>query len=62
VNLGQRLQALDKDLCTVCLVCDATYRAAGPACADAVSSGTVAVRGRDRPVEAFAVAERLARA
>ncbi|HJQ57706.1 MAG TPA: adenylate/guanylate cyclase domain-containing protein [Vineibacter sp.] len=55
VNLAQRLQALTKELDTDCLISDATFRAAGSAGDGAVANGTVAVRGRERPVEVFAI-------
>lgn len=56
VNLAQRLQVLTKELDTDCLISDATYMAAGAACHDAVANGTVSVRGREQPVQVFAIA------
>ncbi len=55
VNLAQRLQVMTRELDTDCLISDATHRAAGPACDGAVANGTVAVRGREQPVQVFAI-------
>ena len=62
VNLAQRLEALNKDLGTDCLICGATCAAARSDCADAVAMGSVQVRGRDAAVEVFAVGESSGRA
>lgn len=55
VNLAQRLERLNKDLETNCLICGATFDAARIVCTDAVAKGSVQVRGRDAPVEVFAI-------
>jgi adenylate cyclase len=55
VNLAQRLERLNKELDTRCLICGATFSAARSACADAVAMGTHQVRGRDGIVEVVAL-------
>lgn len=60
VNLAQRLERLNKELGTQCLICGTTFEAARSTCPDAVAVGSVQVRGRDAAVEAFALGgERL---
>jgi class 3 adenylate cyclase len=60
VNLAQRLQAMTKDLATDCLICDATYAAAGVADRGIMASGTMPVRGREQPVAVFSLARAAA--
>jgi adenylate cyclase len=57
VNLAQRLERLNKEFATRCLICGPTFSAAGPDCADAVAMGSVQVRGRDGALEVFGVSE-----
>lgn len=54
VNVAQRLERLNKELGTDCLVCGATFGSARSACADAVAVGSVQVRGREGAIEVFA--------
>jgi adenylate cyclase len=56
VNLAQRLEVLNKEFQTSCLICGVTFNASRSDCADAVPIGDIQVRGRDRPVEVFALA------
>jgi class 3 adenylate cyclase len=56
VNLAQRLQVMTKDLATDCLICDATYAAAGSAGHGMMASGTIPVRGREQRVAVFSLA------
>ncbi len=55
VNLAQRLEELNKQLDTDCLICGTTFKAAGSSCVDAVAMGSVQVRGRESTVEVFAL-------
>lgn len=55
VNLAQRLERLNKELATDCLLCGTTFLAAQPDCADAVSRGSRQVPGRDAPVEVYSL-------
>jgi len=55
VNLAQRLEELNKELKTDCLISRETFEAARSACADAVSMGSVQLRGRGGAVEVFAL-------
>lgn len=55
VNLAQRLEALNKQLGTDCLVSGPTFEAARSNCIDAVAMGPVQVRGRESAVETFAL-------
>jgi class 3 adenylate cyclase len=55
VNLAQRLQELNKELVTECLISGATFNSAGPDCGDARAMGAVNVRGRGAAVEVFAL-------
>ena len=55
VNLAQRLQELNKEFETDCLISGATFEAARSSCHDAVAIGSMPVRGREAPVEVFAV-------
>lgn len=50
VNFAARLEALNKELGTQCLVSAAMYEALGPDAADAVAMGEVEVRGYDTPL------------
>jgi adenylate cyclase len=55
VNLAQRLERLNKELETDCLLCGTTFgRSDG---ADAVAMGSMQVRGRDCAVEVFGLAK-----
>jgi adenylate cyclase len=56
VNLAQRLEQMNKEFRTNCLICGTTMKAMGTGSADAVAIGTVQVRGRDRAVEVFSLA------
>jgi adenylate cyclase len=56
VNLAQRLEALNKEYQTSCLICGATFIAASSDIPDAVAIGNIQVRGRNRAVEVFALA------
>ena len=55
VNLAQRLEELNKELETDCLICGTTFKAARSSCADAAPMGSVQVRGRESTVEVFAL-------
>ena len=55
VNLAQRLEELNKELDTQCLISGTTFDAAGPDCVDTIAIGAVHVRGRERAVEVFAL-------
>jgi class 3 adenylate cyclase len=55
VNLAQRLEVLNKQFETDCLVSGSTLEAARSNCIDAVAMGSVQVRGRDGVVEVFAL-------
>ena len=59
VNVAQRLERLNKELETDCLVCGTTFGTARSACADAVAMGSVQVRGREGAVEVFALGRGL---
>ena len=58
VNLAQRLEELNKEFGTDCLICGVTYRAAGLSSTDAGAMGSVQVRGRDYVVQVFALGGR----
>ncbi len=58
VNVAQRLERLNKELETDCLICGSTYEAARSTCADASAVGSVQVRGREAAVEVFALGGR----
>jgi adenylate cyclase len=53
VNLAQRLEALNKELGTDCLICGTTFKGAGSL--DLPSMGSVQVRGREGTVDVFAL-------
>jgi adenylate cyclase len=55
VNLAQRLEQMNKEFKTNCLMCGTTVRLAGSSCSDAVAMGTCQVRGRDGAVEVFSL-------
>ena len=55
VNLAQRLEQLNKEFATDCLICGATFEAARSSAVDAIAMGAVQVRGRDRAVEVHAL-------
>jgi len=57
VNLAQRLEGLNKEFETACLISGPTFQAARSSCGDAVAKGPVQVRGRESTVEVFALAE-----
>ena len=52
---AQRLEQLNKELDTECLISGTTFNAAGPDCGDTIAIGAVPVRGRERAVEVFAL-------
>lgn len=56
VNLAQRLEGLNKEFETACLISGPTFLAARSSCGDAVAKGPVQVRGRESTVEVFALA------
>jgi adenylate cyclase len=51
--LAQRLEALNKELGTDCLICGTTFKRAGSL--DMPSMGSVQVRGREGTIDAFAL-------
>jgi adenylate cyclase len=55
VNLAQRLEELNKELDTECLISGATFAAAGPDRGATIAMGTAHVRGRERAIEIFAL-------
>ncbi|MGQ0580695.1 MAG: adenylate/guanylate cyclase domain-containing protein [Reyranella sp.] len=55
VNVAQRLERLNKELETDCLICGTTFADAQSACAGAVPMGATQVRGRESTVEVFAL-------
>lgn len=55
VNLSQRLETLNKEFGTLCLVSGATFEAARSSCVDSVAMGVVQVRGRESAVQVFAL-------
>jgi hypothetical protein len=55
VNLAQRLEELNKEFGTNCLISGATFAAAGPSGGSALAMGPRQVRGREEAVEVFAV-------
>jgi class 3 adenylate cyclase len=55
VNLAQRLEELNKEFSTDCLISGSTFNAARESCVDAVAMGSVQVRGRQTAVEVFAL-------
>jgi adenylate cyclase len=59
VNLAQRLEQMNKEFKTSCLICGTTMKAMGASSADAVAIGTFQVRGRDGAVEVFSLASTL---
>ena len=61
VNLAQRLEQMNKELETSCLICGMTFKAAQSSCSDAVAIGALQVRGRHRTVEVFSLGGDLSR-
>ena len=57
VNLAQRLEQMNKEFKTNCLICGTTVGSAGASSSDAVAMGTYQVRGRDGAVEVFSLDE-----
>ena len=55
VNLAQRLEQLNKEFTTNCLICGTTFDAARSDCTDAEAKGSVQVRGRTSAIEVFAL-------
>ncbi|WP_234826655.1 adenylate/guanylate cyclase domain-containing protein [Sinorhizobium meliloti] len=55
VNLAQRLEALNKDFGTDCLISGSTFDGLHPVCLDAVAMGTLQVRGRERSARVYAL-------
>ncbi len=60
VNLAQRLERLNKELGTDCLVCGRTYSEAKRGGIDARPVGQTQVRGRGEPVEVFSIVRQAA--
>ena len=56
VNVAQRLERLNKERETDCLISGATFEAARSVCADARPMGSIQVRGREAAVEVFVIA------
>jgi adenylate cyclase len=61
VYLAQRLELLNKEFETDCLISSSTFEAARSTCVDAVAMGSVQVRGRESAVEVFALGGKLLR-
>lgn len=59
VNLAQRLERLNKELGTDCLVCGRTFNEAKWAGINARSVGQTQVRGRAEPVDVFSIERRV---
>jgi class 3 adenylate cyclase len=55
VNVAQRLERLNKELDTDCLICGDTFDAARSSCTDALAVGATQVRGREGAVNVFAI-------
>src|SRR5690606_15934674 len=55
INLAARLQALTREIGAAIAIDDATFRAAGDACAGVVARPHTAIRGRDEPVDVYAL-------
>lgn len=55
VNLAQRLEGMNKDFGTDCLICSKTFDAARSVCGKAVTVGSMQVRGRKAAIEVFAL-------
>jgi class 3 adenylate cyclase len=55
VNMAQRLEQLNKEFDTQCLICGQTYVAAVASCVDAISKGQIQLRGRVSTTEVFAL-------
>jgi class 3 adenylate cyclase len=53
VNLAQRLEVLNKELGTECLICGTTFKEAGSV--DMTSKGSVQIRGREGSLDVFAL-------
>lgn len=62
VNLAQRLERLNKELGTDCLVCGRTFAEARPQGVEARAVGATQVRGREEPVEVFSLEAALSAA
>jgi class 3 adenylate cyclase len=61
VNLAQRLEELNKEIGTDCLICGATFEAAQSGALDVVRIGPVHLRGRESTAEVFALSESSSR-
>jgi adenylate cyclase len=59
VNLAQRLEGLNKQFETNCLISGPTFEGARSTCVDAVAMGSVQVRGRESSVEVFALGREI---
>jgi class 3 adenylate cyclase len=59
VNVAQRLERMNKDFNTDCMICGKTFESARLSAADAQPIGAIKVAGRDRAVEAFSIGGRL---
>jgi class 3 adenylate cyclase len=55
VNVAQRLERMNKELGTTCLICGVTYAQAQSSIPGAVAIGALKVAGRDHPVEVFSL-------
>jgi len=55
VNLAQRLEGMNKQFGTDCLISRATFDDARTTCTDAVEMGAIQVRGRESAIEVFAL-------
>jgi adenylate cyclase len=55
VNLAQRLEQMNKEFGTSCLICGTTFDAVRSQFSGAITIGEHAVRGRDRKVEIFSI-------
>ena len=55
VNVAQRLERLNKELETDCLICGDTFDAARSSCTDALAVGATQVRGREGTLNVFAI-------
>jgi adenylate cyclase len=57
VNLAQRLEQLNKEFKTRCLICGTTFESARSSVPDADAIGALQVRGRDRAVAVFSLSD-----
>ncbi|KAB2703275.1 adenylate/guanylate cyclase domain-containing protein [Brucella lupini] len=57
VNVAQRLEELNKEFNTDCLISSSTFECARSVCVDAIKVGAVQVRGRENAVEVYSLGE-----